>query len=184
MLATIHDDTWNMLNMQHITPNSKRWDYSDILVVAIKRLKDPPTWLKVATTLEKLPTPLAYEDKTLLIFSFKNKFSAIFFLKLIVNDPIHLSTSSTLDVAPAALLFWLPHRKVNCLEKLSVISQTSKCVEVFLVMKSKLNSFFFQHGLQRPLPLSLINWNHDMGQVTKMQLSCYLVLLSVDSKTR
>ena len=78
MLATIHDDTWNILNMQHITPNSKRWDYSDILVVAIKRL-GPPTWLKVATTLEKLPTPLTYEDKTLLIFSFKNKFSAIFF---------------------------------------------------------------------------------------------------------
>ena len=26
-------------------------------VVAIKRLKDPPTWLKVATTLEKPSTP-------------------------------------------------------------------------------------------------------------------------------
>ena len=30
MLATIYDDTWNVLNMQHITPYSKRWDYSDI----------------------------------------------------------------------------------------------------------------------------------------------------------
>ena len=30
MLARIRDDTWNMLNMQHITPNTKRWDYSDI----------------------------------------------------------------------------------------------------------------------------------------------------------
>ena len=30
MLATIHDDTWNVLNMQYITPNTKRWDYSDI----------------------------------------------------------------------------------------------------------------------------------------------------------
>ena len=29
MLATIRDDTWNVLNIQHITPNSKRWDYSD-----------------------------------------------------------------------------------------------------------------------------------------------------------
>ena len=29
MLATICDDTWNVLNMQPITPNSKRWDYSD-----------------------------------------------------------------------------------------------------------------------------------------------------------
>ena len=26
-------------------------------VMAIKRLKDPPTWLGVATTLEKPPTP-------------------------------------------------------------------------------------------------------------------------------
>ena len=30
MLATIHDDTWNVLNMQRIIPNSKSWDYSDI----------------------------------------------------------------------------------------------------------------------------------------------------------
>ena len=30
MLATIRDDTWNVLNMQHITPHSKRWDYSSI----------------------------------------------------------------------------------------------------------------------------------------------------------
>ena len=52
MLAAIRDDKQNVLNIQHITPNSKRWDYSDI-----KRLKDPPTRLKVATTLEKPPTP-------------------------------------------------------------------------------------------------------------------------------
>ena len=31
MLATIRDDTRNMLNILHITPNSKRWDYSDTL---------------------------------------------------------------------------------------------------------------------------------------------------------
>ena len=30
MLATIRDDTCNMLNMQHIIPNSERWDDSDI----------------------------------------------------------------------------------------------------------------------------------------------------------
>ena len=30
MLATIRKDTLNMLNMQHITPDSKRWDASDI----------------------------------------------------------------------------------------------------------------------------------------------------------
>ena len=30
MLATIRDKSRHVLNMQHITPNSKRWDYSDI----------------------------------------------------------------------------------------------------------------------------------------------------------
>ena len=31
MLATIHDDTLDVLNMQHtVTPNSKWWDYLDI----------------------------------------------------------------------------------------------------------------------------------------------------------
>ena len=30
MLATIHDDTWSMPNMQYITPNLKWWDYSYI----------------------------------------------------------------------------------------------------------------------------------------------------------
>ena len=57
MLATIRDDTWNVLNMQHITPNSERWDYSDTPGGGHKRLKNPPTRLKVATTLEKPPTP-------------------------------------------------------------------------------------------------------------------------------
>ena len=56
MLATIRDDTWNVLNMQHIIPNSKIWDYSDKVVV-INRLKDPPTWLNEATTLEMPPIP-------------------------------------------------------------------------------------------------------------------------------
>ena len=32
MLATIFDDKWNVLNMQHIILNSKRRDYSDIPV--------------------------------------------------------------------------------------------------------------------------------------------------------
>ena len=31
ILAKIRGTTWNVLNMQHITPNSKTWDYSDIL---------------------------------------------------------------------------------------------------------------------------------------------------------
>ena len=41
MLATICDGTWNVLNMQHITPNSKRWDYSDIPSGGHKKIKGP-----------------------------------------------------------------------------------------------------------------------------------------------
>ena len=40
-LATIRDDTWNVLNMQHITPNSKRWDYSDIPGGSHVQIKGP-----------------------------------------------------------------------------------------------------------------------------------------------
>ena len=58
MLARICDVTWNVLNMQHITPNSKRLDNSDIPGGGHKKIKDLPTWPKVATTLEKTPTPI------------------------------------------------------------------------------------------------------------------------------
>ena len=30
MLAKIHHNKWNVHNMQHLTPNSKRWDYPDV----------------------------------------------------------------------------------------------------------------------------------------------------------
>ena len=43
MLATISDDTWNELNMQHITPNWKRMGlFRHPLCVGTERLKDPP----------------------------------------------------------------------------------------------------------------------------------------------
>ena len=58
MLATIRDDTWNMLNMQHMTLNSKRWDCLDIPGGGTEKIrKGPPTWLKVTTTLEKPQHP-------------------------------------------------------------------------------------------------------------------------------
>ena len=41
MLATIRDETWNVLNMQHMTPNSKRWDYSDIPGGSNQQIKGP-----------------------------------------------------------------------------------------------------------------------------------------------
>ena len=41
MLATIRGDAWNVLNMQHITPNSKRWDYWDIPGGGHKKIEGP-----------------------------------------------------------------------------------------------------------------------------------------------
>ena len=47
MLVTIRDDTWNVLNIQHITPNSKIWDYSG----DYKKIEGP------AHMVEKPPNP-------------------------------------------------------------------------------------------------------------------------------
>ena len=52
MLATIRDDTLNVLNMQHITQIRKDVILQISPVVAIKIWKDPSTCLKVATTLD------------------------------------------------------------------------------------------------------------------------------------
>ena len=55
-----HNSWWHMKHAQcaaQVT-NSKRWDYSDIPGGGHKRFKDPPKWLKVATTLEKPSTPI------------------------------------------------------------------------------------------------------------------------------
>ena len=57
MLATIHDDTWNVLNMQHITPNSKRWDYLDIPVGGHKKIKGPAHMVQGGHHLRKAPNP-------------------------------------------------------------------------------------------------------------------------------
>ena len=52
MLVTIRDDTWNVLNMQHIIPNWKRWDYSDIpppthpILSYVVHVKSILIWLK------------------------------------------------------------------------------------------------------------------------------------------
>ena len=56
MLATIHD-TWNVLNMQHITPNSKRWDYSDNPGGGHKKIKGPAHMVDGGHHLRKAPTP-------------------------------------------------------------------------------------------------------------------------------
>ena len=49
MLATMHDDIWNVLNMQHITPDLKRWGYSYIPSGGHKKIQGPTHM--VATTL-------------------------------------------------------------------------------------------------------------------------------------
>ena len=57
MSATIRDDTWNILNMQHITPNLKRWDYWDISSGGHKKIKGPAHMVEGGHTSEGPPTP-------------------------------------------------------------------------------------------------------------------------------
>ena len=64
MLTTIRDDIWNVLNMQHITPNANRWDYSDIPGGGhkqVNRLKDLPRGTRLHGC-KKLPTPTHPRD--------------------------------------------------------------------------------------------------------------------------
>ena len=56
-----HNSWWHMKCAQHAAHNPKF--EKTFPVVTIKRLKDPPTWLKVATTLEKPPTPTHLKNK-------------------------------------------------------------------------------------------------------------------------
>ena len=57
MLATIRDETWDVLNMQHVIPNSKRWDYSDIPSGGQNRLKGPSHMAEGGHHLRKAPHP-------------------------------------------------------------------------------------------------------------------------------
>ena len=57
MLATIRDDTGTVLNMQHTTPNSKRWDYSDIPGGGHKRIQAPAHMAEGGHHFRKAPNP-------------------------------------------------------------------------------------------------------------------------------
>ena len=57
MLTTICDDIWNVLNMQHITPNSKRWDYLDIHGGGYNKIKGPAHMVESGHQLSKAPNP-------------------------------------------------------------------------------------------------------------------------------
>ena len=57
MLATILDDTWNVHNMQHINPNSKRKDYSDIPNGGHKKIQGPSHMVEGGCHLHKAPNP-------------------------------------------------------------------------------------------------------------------------------
>ena len=57
MLATIRDDTYNVLNMQHITPDSERWDCSDIPSCGNKIIKGPAHVVEGGHHLRKVTNP-------------------------------------------------------------------------------------------------------------------------------
>ena len=57
MLATIRDDTWNVLIMQHTTQNSKRWDYSYIPGSGLKKIKGPAHMFESGHHVRKATNP-------------------------------------------------------------------------------------------------------------------------------
>ena len=57
MLATVRYDTSNVLNIQHITPNSKRWDHSDIPGGGHIKIKGPGHVVEGGHHLRKAPPP-------------------------------------------------------------------------------------------------------------------------------
>ena len=71
MLATIHDDTWNVLNMQHIIPNSKRWDYSDIPGGGHKYIKGPAHMVEDGHHFRKAPNSQPTTDDTNIYISWQ-----------------------------------------------------------------------------------------------------------------
>ena len=75
MLATIHDDTWNMLNMQHTAPNSNRWDYSNISGDGTEKIKGLAQMVEGNHHLRKDPNlhPLGICDILQCIKQVKNK---------------------------------------------------------------------------------------------------------------
>ena len=71
MLDIIRNEILIMLNMQHMSPNSKRLNYSDTyLVVAFK--KKTPTWLRVVTTWEIDPQSLSPWRPIMMTSQFKD----------------------------------------------------------------------------------------------------------------
>ena len=76
MLAIIRDDTWNVLNMQHITPNSKRWDYSDTPGGGYKKIKGPAHMVEGGHHLRKAPNthPRHLNNRITFLASFSDNF--------------------------------------------------------------------------------------------------------------
>ena len=58
-------DTWKVLNMQHITPNSKSWDYSDMPGGGVWKIKGP-TYLVDGSHQDPNPHPHLLRKKDLL----------------------------------------------------------------------------------------------------------------------
>ena len=75
MLTAIRDDTWNVLNLQHIALNPKRWNYSDIAGGGHKKIKWPAHKAEGGQYLRKDPNPYPHADmwKTILFIQGLNK---------------------------------------------------------------------------------------------------------------
>ena len=81
MLATNRDDTWNVLNMQHITPILKRWEYSNAPGGGHKKIKGPAHMVEGDHHLRKAPNPHPLPEERIYV--------CILCANLVLVAPIH-----------------------------------------------------------------------------------------------
>ena len=119
MLVTICDDTWNMLNMQHKTPNWKRWDYSEIPGGGHIKIKGPAHMVEGGNHLRKAPNPEKgkFNPKLYILQSKHDKICcilAVFVTNLCLNILIMVKISLCATYILMLVITWTQYEKNPC----------------------------------------------------------------------
>ena len=120
MLATIiiHEDTWKVLNMQHITSNSKRRDYSNIPSGGVWKIKGP-AYLVDGSHHHKGPQPPPPFVEKEILYLLHQEITMLWLPYLLSNNPqshkrvhslhIHVSCEQLCDMRIEFSSLYQPH---------------------------------------------------------------------------